>query len=541
MMDLEIWLDLAVGIVALGAIGFGAWVYFASQNGKEITLPKIDVKLPSFKPDNKEEVRKRISGSVNRLLGREEDASQDYIVPEEDPLIVPIKSTTLPSNRKLDLDDLYDKAKAFDEAEELKTEEQPLVQESVTPKVQLAVPVSPISQDTEPIQEEILHEEATQEEPIEEELVVEEPPAEETLPEIEDIAEVPSEPSPVEEEKEEAPQPAIEETQEEITAVVEEKIEAQQEEQKTPEIQEAVISEDIPHTDADTPSEEKKSFEVKRPIVKHPLHNVTKEPVEETPKTVVSDSTEEQGANTLPALQRADGGVPFSFAQFLLLIQTGLKKTVDQTKEKISQVTSKASEAKATKAKPRSEYEANLQDESGLKKRMKTIVKMVTSIFQRGVEKVQEKADLPRRVQVEEDMVEIAAQTTRNGRTPYLNFFKIDKIPAKENSVLLGLQNIGWTLKYDNFEVAEHNQVSLEYRAPQKYSSTPSTYPQGSLICFDITSPGKEDFVYHFKVIFQDRNGTKYSQEIYGQGVFPPVIKDPETIEQEEAVPEGVS
>ena len=48
MMDLEIWLDLAVGIVALGAIGFGAWVYFASQNGKEISLPKIDVKLPSF-------------------------------------------------------------------------------------------------------------------------------------------------------------------------------------------------------------------------------------------------------------------------------------------------------------------------------------------------------------------------------------------------------------------------------------------------------------------------------------------------------------
>ena len=118
MMDLEIWLDLAVGIVALGAIGFGAWVYFASQKGKEVSLPKLNVKLPTLKPENKGEVRKRISGSVNRLLGREEKAPQDYVVPEEDSLIVPIKSTTLPSNRKLDLDDLYDKAKAFDEAEE---------------------------------------------------------------------------------------------------------------------------------------------------------------------------------------------------------------------------------------------------------------------------------------------------------------------------------------------------------------------------------------------------------------------------------------
>ncbi|MEL6191297.1 MAG: hypothetical protein AAFR66_04575 [Bacteroidota bacterium] len=536
MMDLEIWLDLAVGIIALGAIGFGAWVYFASQNGKEISIPKIDVKLPSFKPENEGEVRKRISGSVNRLLGREDGISSDYVVPEEESLIVPIKSTTLPSNRKLDLDDLYDKAKAFDEAEEQDADEKPFVQESVTPKVQLAVPVSPLPEKPEPIQQEILQEESTQEESF-----VEEPTAEEAFPEVENAEVVSLESSFMEEVKEEFPQTVVEETQEEVTPTIEEKIELQKEEQKIPEVHEAVVPVDTAHTDASAPTEEKKSFEEKRPIVKHPLHNVTKEQVEETPKTVVSDSTEEQSANTLPALQRADGGVPFSFAQFLLLIQTGLKKTVDQTKEKISQVTSKVSDTRATKVKPRSEYEAGLQEESGLKRRMKTIVKMVSSIFQRGVEKVQEKADLPRRVVVEDDMVEVAAQTTRNGRTPYLNFFKIDKIPAKENGVLLGLQNIGWTLKYERFEAAEHNQVSLAYRAPQKYSSTPATYPQGSLICFDITSPGKQDFVYHFKVIFLDKNGTTYSQEIYGQGVFPPVIKDPETLEQEEAVPERVS
>ncbi|MEM8901521.1 MAG: hypothetical protein AAGC85_25655, partial [Bacteroidota bacterium] len=212
MMDLEIWLDLAVGIIALGAVGFGAWVYFASQNGKEVSLPKINVKLPSLNTENKVEVRKKLSGSVNRLLGREEENSQDYMVPEEDPLIVPIKSTTLPSNRKLDLDDLYDKAKAFDEAEENEVDVSPVVDEPSVPKVQLAVPVSPIPE--KPVEKESL-----------EETVAETPAVEGStfLKEQEEVSQAPV---------------MVELPQENVIPTVEEEISTQVNEQAVPEVEE---------------------------------------------------------------------------------------------------------------------------------------------------------------------------------------------------------------------------------------------------------------------------------------------------------------
>ncbi|MEM6766759.1 MAG: hypothetical protein AAF655_17625 [Bacteroidota bacterium] len=515
MMDLEIWLDLAVGIIALLAIGLGVWVYFSSEKGKEISLPFLNNLSPSSSPKKKKSSPPKISQSLNRLLGREDNSTPSYALPEEEPLTVPIRSTTLPSDRKVPpLEELYNRAKAFDQEEEEET--QPEEQNSGIFSALSPQTSEPVSL-PENYQEEATHEEIPATEPLLTQRILDRINGSSN----EDLTEEPL--------TEEAQAPVHEEpavvTLEPVVPPVAEVTSAP--EVETEEKQEEKIAPPLPET-------RKPTLEPQQVV----------EPLRVTPPKKPEFTKAEQptgNVSGLPTLQGAESGVPFSFAQFLLLIQTNVQKTVAQAKEKISQVKDSARTSTRIKPKPAAEYEAGNKKVSGFKGKMQSLFQSVTSIFQRGVEKVQEKTDIPGRVKGEDDLVEIATQTTRNGRTPYLNFFKIDEIPVKENSILLGLQNIGWTLHYEHFEIEEHNQVKLKYKAPQRYSTSPATYPQGSLICFEIDNQGKKDFAYHFKVFFEDRGGTSYFQEIYGQGVVPPIIKDPEILQGEEAVAEGVS